>query len=72
MDFVAFSKEFKRIFPCLAVTGGIPSFFFNDFKRAERASERSEPRAKLFVWVFPVWAYLALSAFFVLNDFERA
>ena len=23
--------------------------FFNDFKRAERASERSEPRAKLFV-----------------------
>ena len=49
MDFVAFSKEFKRIFPCLAVTGGIPSFFFNDFKRAERASERSEPRAKLFV-----------------------
>ena len=26
-----------------------PQFFLNDFKRAERASERSEPRAKLFV-----------------------
>ena len=49
IDFVAFSKEFKRIFPCLAVTGGILSFCLNDFKRAERASERSEPRAKLFV-----------------------
>ena len=49
MEFVPFSKEFKRIFPCLAVTGGIPSFCLNDFKRAERASERGEPRAKLFV-----------------------
>ena len=49
MEFVAFPKEFKRILPCLAVTGGIPSFFSNDFKRAERASQRSEPRAKLFV-----------------------
>ena len=49
MDFAAFSEDFKRIVPCLAVTGGIPSFCLNDFKRAERASERSEPRAKLFV-----------------------
>ena len=29
MDFVAFSKEFNHIFPFLAVTGGIPSFFTN-------------------------------------------
>ena len=27
MDFVAFPEEFKRIFLCLAVTGGIPRFF---------------------------------------------
>ena len=37
-------------FSCLAITASIPSFFFlNYFKRAERASERSELRAKLFV-----------------------
>ena len=48
MDFVLFFKVFKRIFLCLAVSGGIP-VFFNDFKPLERASEQSEPRAKLFV-----------------------
>ena len=42
------SMDFKRILLCLALLAVSP-IFSNDFKRAERASERSEPRAKLFV-----------------------
>ena len=46
MDFVAFSKEFKRIFPCLAVTGGIPSFFLMILnERSARTSEASRARS---------------------------
>jgi len=46
MEFVACSKEFKCIFPCLAVTGGIPSFFFMILnERSARASEASRARS---------------------------
>ena len=46
IDFITFSKEFKRICPCLAVTGGIPNFLLMILnERSARASEASHARS---------------------------
>ena len=46
MEFEAFPKEFNGIFPCLAITGGIPCFFLMVLsERSARASEASRARS---------------------------